>query len=619
MSRRAIPSLALFLGFASLNCSAADTGDSDHSEDAVIGAETCGEGECVRSAGPEELTYEELVTLSKIDGRREGARYVLKNAPAGLEDKLNALVDTPFVNNDAFYSGAKKYMPTDPKLGPTLRAAMWNIERGQQLPNILAAIKAADDPSARAAFTAGLRKGTDLDEIDRQLDALAKTDLFILNEVDRGMRRSGYEDVVARLGKELKMNWAYATEFVEIDPVALGTEKYEPGDFATIDLKTQQPTGAETPEQLEARRFEVSKSAEVDPKRVRAMHGNAVLSRYPILKAEAHPLHTVCWDWNFEEKKKLNIADALIKKGMNFAAEKVFLEKTMREVRHAGRTALVVDLKVNGLDVAGTKQNVVTVLDFHAEAKSTPQCRAQQVREALDLVKDRTNPVIFAGDLNTFGGDGRPMTVAKLLKSRFGNPEWIAKQLVTRFVPYSSWAFNARDALNWIRLKDDPTGIDIPFLLPNKERGLFSAVEDTKFADGARFDFRGDELRTVNGTAKTLANSNQRDGKGFKTTSALERTIGGVFGRWKIDWMFVRGYAKDPRSGKASYRMAPHFSRTLEELRDATPERLSDHAPITVVLPLKDPCLGKSASCVVDDSEAAGDDGPSFDEVYEQK
>ncbi len=36
--------------------------------------------------------------------------------------------------------------------------------------------------------------------------------------------------------------------------------------------------------------------------------------------------------------------------------------------------------------------------------------------------------------------------------------------------------------------------------------------------------------------------------------------------------------------------MAPHFPRTLEELRDATEPRLSDHAPITVELPLGDPC-----------------------------
>jgi hypothetical protein len=41
--------------------------------------------------------------------------------------------------------------------------------------------------------------------------------------------------------------------------------------------------------------------------------------------------------------------------------------------------------------------------------------------------------------------------------------------------------------------------------------------------------------------------------------------------------------------------MAPHFPRTLEELRDATSPRLSDHAPMTVLLPIQDPC--KEGTC----------------------
>jgi hypothetical protein len=183
--------------------------------------------------------------------------------------------------------------------------------------------------------------------------------------------------------------------------------------------------------------------------------------------------------------------------------------------------------------------------------------------------------------------------------ARFGNPEWVAKQVITRLVPYSGWVFTASSVVNFVRTKDDPTGVNIPLLLPNPERGLFDAVEDHVFADFARFDFRGDESRTVNGTGRTLANSNQRDTKGFKTTSALARTIGvgdlTLFGKWKIDWMFVRGYQRSPRDAKATYRMAPHFPRTLEELRDATTPRMSDHAPMTVELPIGDTC--KDGAC----------------------
>jgi hypothetical protein len=183
------------------------------------------------------------------------------------------------------------------------------------------------------------------------------------------------------------------------------------------------------------------------------------------------------------------------------------------------------------------------------------------------------------------------------------------EQVVKRLLPYSGWGFTVRDAVNTFRVKDDPTGVNIPLLLPNPEKGLFSRVERFRFSDGATFDFRGDGSRTVNGTARTLANSNQRDTKGFKTTSALSTPIElgklTVFGRWKIDWIFARGYQRSPRDTKASYRMAPHFPRTLEELGEATvdpetglPARLSDHSAMTVLLPLTDTC--REGSCTGD-------------------
>ena len=93
---------------------------------------------------------------------------------------------------------------------------------------------------------------------------------------------------------------------------------------------------------------------------------------------------------------------------------------------------------------------------------------------------------------NSLGSDGRPMTLRRLLLDRFGDPGWVARQLAGRFIPYSGWAFTARDVINWVRLRDDPTGIHIPILLPNPERGLFDAIEGAQFADGGRFDFRGE-------------------------------------------------------------------------------------------------------------------------------
>jgi endonuclease/exonuclease/phosphatase family metal-dependent hydrolase len=408
------------------------------------------------------------------------------------------------------------------------------------------------------------------------------------------------------------MNWTWGLEFIEVDPVLLGTERFERTDFLDADAETGAviDDGRISEAELAARASEAAALTAVDGSRVRNLHGNAILSRYPIVSSRVVPLDTICWDWNAGERRPKQ----WIQIGREILAEKVFLEKIMREIRHAGRSVLIADLYVPGLTakgtslehVSGVRPDILTVVAGHLEAKSTPECRARQMAEIVAKVKDIKNPVIFGGDLNTLGTDGRPTTIERLLLGKITDWQWIARQAIGRFVPYAGWVFTAADTINWFRLKDDPTGANIPLLMPNPERAVFDAVEDHVFADGARFDFRGDETRTVNGTAKTLANSNQRDTKGFKTTHSLHRTIGigevTFVGKWKLDWIFARGYQRSPRDEKASYRMAPHFPRTLEELRDSTidpdtgsPRRMSDHAPLVVVLPIADTC--KDGEC----------------------
>jgi endonuclease/exonuclease/phosphatase family metal-dependent hydrolase len=520
---------------------------------------------------------------------------------------------TPHINNKAFQSGSRPHRPKDAKLGATIQTAFWNIERGQQLAGIRDVFAAASDRAARtklfdARIRPELRSGDARSKLETQLDALRSLDVIILNEVDRHVKRSGYADVVAELADELDMNWTWGAEFIEVDPVMLGTERFGREDFLDADATTGTviDDGSIPEATLAARANEVATViGGVDRAKSRNLHGNAILSRYPIKSARVIPLETVCWDWNAGEKEPKQ----WIQLGKEKLAEKIFLEKMMREVRHGGRSVLIADLHVPGLSATGTtfeavpgeRANTLTVVSAHLEAKATPQCRGKQMKEIMALIADIKNPVVFGGDLNTFGGDGRPTTIERLLLGKVSDWQWIARQVIGRLSPYAGWVFTTFDVINWVRLKDDPTGINIPLLLPNPERGLFDAVENHMFADGARFDFRGDKTRTVNGTGKTLANSNQRDSKGFKTTSSLHRTLGlgkvTFVGKWKLDWIFARGYQRSPRDEKASYRMAPHFPRTLEELRDATmdpasgePLRLSDHAPLTVVLPIDEGC-----------------------------
>ena len=66
------------------------------------------------------------------------------------------------------------------------------------------------------------------------------------------------------------MNWAYGVEFLEIDPKQLGTDKFDDGE----DKESQQ---------------QLQDVFSVDKDRVKALHGNAVLSRYPIRSARLAP------------------------------------------------------------------------------------------------------------------------------------------------------------------------------------------------------------------------------------------------------------------------------------------------------------------------------------------
>jgi hypothetical protein len=146
----------------------------------------------------------------------------------------------------------------------------------------------------------------------------------------------------------------------------------------------------------------------------------------------------------------------------------------------------------------------------------------------------------------------------------------------------------ARSSANAAKNHDDPTARNIPLVLKNPEAELFHVLEDFRFTDGHAFDFRGNEERSINETGGTLGNSNLRDGKGFATTFAFERSFG-VVGKLKLDWLIVKAYSTDPRDDGQPYRLAPHFSRRLHLVNYALASRLSDHDPISVDLPLGEP------------------------------
>jgi hypothetical protein len=194
----------------------------------------------------------------------------------------------------------------------------------------------------------------------------------------------------------------------------------------------------------------------------------------------------------------------------------------------------------------------------------------------------------MGGDLNTTGTDGTPTSIRRELMERVKNYEFWVGQALKWGTP-ASLPLLAATPIGYFKNYLDPTSIHVPVVGANREARLFRDVESFRSIDHRAFDFRGDTERNQHGKQKTLANSNQRSAKGFEPTFAMKRDFGGLVGRYKLDWILVSPFVPDPRGKGMSYRFAPHLPVTMRDLNGAVPDGVSDHAPITVDLPLAEP------------------------------
>lgn len=539
-----------------------DTADSTHPSDSKSEATQGSQTEesqaqsYVRDSQPQLFSYDELVQLS-LD----------QPLSPELAEKLRVVTTTPFVNNQAYYKGARP-RPLDVKgLGSTLRVACWNIERGLELDDILLfltdkdAFMAKVEEERKKAKESGKKlRVVSLEKIPQEIEILQAADVWILGEVDWGVKRTQYREVIKELGDSLHMNWAYGVEFLEIDSKQLGTDTFDDNED-------------------EEARQQLLEQFHVDKDRVRALHGNAVLSRYPIRAARLVPFKAG-YDW-FKETKITALEKAKRK------AAYVVGEDLLQEVRRGGRTTLFVDLDVP--EVSGQR---LTIASTHMENRARPKVRRQQMEELLNEIQDVHNPVVIAGDLNTTGSDGTPTSVANILYKRYGSTDfWTTKgvQWATGVGLVYSASKTGRK-LAGIQYRVDPTSANIPGLSANLERGFFNTVEKFRFADGKAFDFRGLPEQTINGKSGTLADSNQRLAKGFTPTFVTELIWGKLrIAKFKLDWIFVKSELDNPRDPKGSYVFAPHFPHVLSDLNNSLPEPISDHSPITVDLPFHEP------------------------------
>ena len=320
-----------------------------------------------------------------------------------------------------------------------------------------------------------------------------------------------------------------------------------------------------------------------DPERYKGLHGTAILSRYRLENVKLIPYLVQGHDWYRDEKKR---SPALKAEGKVSTA--VFKEQLVRQVRRGGRMMLMAD--ITGPDLPSGR---VTVVATHLEDVATPHMRRRQLNELLDRIDRIDHPVIVAGDMNTSTHTGVPISVMRALKQRFGSGKWWAEQGATDALKYSTpfgWAYDLSLGLvGFARKVQDPTETSIPLIGDNPEAKFFATLERFRFDDGSAFDFRGDPEHSANGRGGRLANSNERAAKGFEATEELERRFGPI-GEYKLDWIFVRpAHLDKPDDEREFSAFSCYHGRTLRALNHAIPDRISDHNPITVDLPLADP------------------------------
>ncbi len=499
---------------------------------------------------PQFLTFQELLKLS-TDPHPGGA----------LEAKLEKFWTTPIIDNGAYYRGAKPHRPDHPKIGPIIRVITWNIEKTYEIERVKQMLTASDAEFQKMINTEEIKPGSpEHDTILRQRAKFWNADIVVLQEMDIGVKRSDYFNGAEEIAKTLNMNYAYGAEQLEIDPVIMGTEKILLED------------GAEDTEAQEYYR--------ADPARYKGVFGSAVLSRYPIKSVKVFQLKNQAYDWFWPEKNQTTFLEDT----RRFGAKTVFLNQVTREMKAGGRIYMQVDL-----DVPGLPDNTLTVINIHLEIKCQPMGRETQIAEILSYVHDIKNPLIMLGDFNSAHQDLSPTSVGRTMRRAAKNPTNWLSAAIAYISPYGMAINTTRGSSNLTKNYQDPTAGSIPVIAPNKVKGLFKRIEVYSFADGHTFDFRGDKDRSINGKDEKLANSNQRDFKGFKTTFQVKRPIGPVIGKYRLDWIFVKAFLNESHDENGPYKLAPHFGETLEELNTGLTAPLSDHHPNVVDLPFDEP------------------------------
>ena len=449
------------------------------------------------------LSYNDLVNLTK---------GLAPNTP--LYFKLQKQLNTPYIVNRISSSTIFR-LPS-----PYVRLAQWNIERGfnvNAIKNIF---------SNKYGYYYNYKNNIGADsQFKKELEDLSRSDIISLNEVDVGMPRTGYKNIASEIASALNYNYVFATEFIELNPIIY---KQKFNSFRYLGL-----------------------------------HGNAIISRYPIKSARIIRLPQY-YRWFEEEIQKKSPLERVRRTG----AKDVFSEEiTKSEVRRGGRNALIADIEL-------PNKEIITVVSTHLEDRCFPDKRFKQFAYLLSNLRPLRRPVILTGDFNTTTTDSAPTSFKKEFVKRVRDPQYLARQALISAAPGIPIINNlVAFGLSKLVQYKDPAAPSIPIILPNQERKFFTYLKNFRFADGEGFDISGD--RSSNGKGGLFASSNEREFKGFKST--FKFTEPRVIAYFKLDWFFIK-----PKGN----RFRPFNGQTLQLINHAYPGRVSDHEPIIVDLKL---------------------------------
>ena len=192
--------------------------------------------------------------------------------------------------------------PTHSPQSKFIRVAAWNVERGKRLKEIL-------------AFFA-------------ENDLLADADIVLLNEVDIGMGRSNNRNIAQEIARARGLSYVFGNSYVCLSP----------GNQRDGNTSIENQLG---------------------------LHGNAILSRFPIRRAETFSVSITRDKFRSSEK------------------------------RLGHKKALWAQIE--------TPLGELTALSVHLDSIASPSQRAAQLRDALRKLQERniTQSVIVGGDFNT--------------------------------------------------------------------------------------------------------------------------------------------------------------------------------------------------------------------------